>query len=903
MKNNFDLHFRPLFKLPASSNVLWILFKFINFVSLISSAYSTNLSFNQTHQLSHSFDQTYQKNVNNSVVEQFDRLNQFNPSVFLKRINNDHQADESSSSLSADQVNYRSTSANYQADYRTSSIPLTSASNHQTFSHSDTNYHQAVPFGHSANQPASANYQTSYQSPPLDYPVSLAADQSNYQSLRASVHNRIKSNIRQHNNRKYVNSRRREDRQTDDERADEEKYSTEYNDEENKKSDAIDYDIDQPTRAAEEESKQQNEKTDYKTDYDTEDYHHKQNDRNTNRGSKESNKDHRRDSDSRDSSRDYDERKAEEDSMHMSDEDGPTRDDPKDDEDSVNEGIKEDDFKDNDTFKNEDEPFKGGGDAKDSADSQNAMKKDSVAIRFQPIPKYSKPFSPKKEWPKYESFDDPMEGSKHKSKKFGESSMDDIFGEKTKALDEKSKVFGEKDKDGFGERSKFSMDDEKASNHQKANSKEVNYSVFGLNPINLEEKSKSISANNFERHEELLIELLKRRFLNKQQRLLELNKREKRRKFLSDIDESFSLKELNEEVAKYAAVEGKLNQLISLIQKQQNPRELTRFSSSPVNDPVFGQLWPLDDGGRSLKPPRKSNRSKARANLFGSNGHLFPLNRLPLSHPNMGSWSTVANSQLNNQANNYVTKSSNTFQHRMPAASYSPNYPTGHPQGYSPSYSQDYRSSNDINSAGYQPSSTYLSTLKTSLPASFNAKSSYVSGGFASNGESGSPYSGTYSSSFGDSSYSSSNKSPYSGSYIDAYNSGVYHNALASALSSVINNPNLLGYPNPNYVSVKRYPIYKFIRPIEQPAEQATSGRKLNPLNERLNALSGLFGGGADKNYANNQTKTSDLISSILQSAPDSTGFRKLAPTKYQYRLMQRLSPSIPLRRLIHDDR
>lgn len=891
MKNEFDfLHFRPLFKLPASSvvHLLWlVLVSFANFLS--SSAHLSNPQLNQTHQLGQvqSFNRTHPANESSSAVRPFNQV------AFLKRINHDHQPTngERLSGLSVSQ-----TKPNHQ-HAAFSNHPA--STNHPTFA----NYHQ--PFAHAAHQlePTSSSHRAAYQEG--GYPVALSAaaadHRANYQSLSANVHNRIKSNIRQHHNRKYVrsNSKRREDRPTDEERREDERYSTEYNEDEelnNKKPDATDYVGDQrANKETDEENRQQNEKTDYKTD-DTEDYPQKGRQggsRNVNRDSDEDYGDSSRDSggdSERESSRDYDERKVDDDSMHMSDEDSPLKseDGPKEDEDSVDDRMKEDDDL-KDTFKNEEDTFKKGDDQNKERDTgpmddqSIAMKKNSVALRFLPIPKYSRPFSPKKERPKYDSIEDTIEGSKLNSRtRFAESSMGS-FDERTKA--------------SFGERSKFTLDDEKTLPDQiKENSKEVNYSVFGLNPINLEERSNSSDLfphNNFEKHEELLIELLKRRFLNNQKRMLELKKREKRRQFLNEIDESFSLRKLNQEAAKYATIERKLNRLINLIQEQQNQRELTRFTSHPATG--FGSFWTQQADGLLKQPTtRKPSRSKLApsVNLFGPNAHLYPLNRYSLSRPaasQFGSWSN----ELAGTADNFDSKF-NHFDYRAPA-NYRPFYLSSvHPASYR----------SGLKGTNY-PTAGYSSTK----------------GSFGSHADS------EFGNAYGASSYGSSYGpigSLYGltgSSYGTPYGTNAYQNALTGALNSVMSSAlsqssgsqsaNHANYPNHRI----KFPIYKFIRPTEQAVEQATSNRKLTPLNERLNSLalnglslSNLFGGSASDNSnlansdgnSNNQTKTtpitSDLINSILQSATDSSDFRKLAPVKYQYRLLRRLSPSIPLR-------
>lgn len=753
------------------------------------------------------------------------------------------------------------------------------------------------------------------------------------------MHNQIRSNFRQFNNRKYEKSKRREDRQTDEdrgrddergrdeepgkdeerkrdeERAEEEKYSTEYNDEDGNKN-APDYEAGLRTnRQPDEESKPPNEKTDYRPDYDTEDDPQRGRQKSS-EYSKESDQGRDYSKDSResgsDSSRDYDERKADEDSVHMPDDDSPPKDDPKEDlkedEESADERAKEDDdFKDDDTFKNEE------NENKDSAtDSPLNRAKDSVALRFLPIPKYSRPFTPKKERskheprnePKYEPIDEPINQKSKFSRSFGESS--NSFGEMD-SFDEKTT------KPGFGGRSKFLSDDEK-SLPDDLKEKEVNYSAFGLNPINLESHG-SPSGDHFERNEELLIELLKRRFLNSQKRMLELKKQEKRRQFLNEIDESFSIRQLNQEAEKYAAVERKLNRLINLIQAQQNQRELTRFTSQPT----MGSLWTDSPAGRAMRQPtRKLIRSKfaaaASANLFGPNAHLYPWNRLPLSRP-FASWPNQELPATANQPANY--ESSNNLDYRLPA-----NYAA---HGYrAPYYSAHH-------SANYRPTSNgYRSGLKENhRPAGY--KASYVAGR-GNTGDGGNVY-GSYGNSYISPSVNPSINpaiNPSINPSLNPYVNGVYQPALASALNSVTQNVFTQSPSSPpNHPVVKRYPIYKFIRPIEQAVEQATSNRKLTPLNERLNSLNSLslnnlslnslllnnlFGGaGGDKNAEgnsnnpppNNQAKTTptnDLIGSILQSASESTGFRKLAPNKYQYRLLHRLSPAIPLRdRSIND--
>lgn len=212
-------------------------------------------------------------------------------------------------------------------------------------------------------------------------------------------------------------------------------------------------------------------------------------------------------------------------------------------------------------------------------------------------------------------------------------------------------------------------------------------------------------GSKFEKNEELLIELLKKRVLSNQQRLLEIKKQEQRKQFQNEIDESFYLRKINQEVQKYGEIEKKLNRLINLIQNQQKYKNLNRLSNYPSTKDIYNSLSSsfgdsfdsafgnsLNNQGnlqtleqkffeQKLMPNNKKNRSRPLS-LFGSNAYFYPPNRFPFyrpltkpisNHPTSNQFTNNLNgwfSQLATSNKNQQTQSS------FPRAHYSNlNYP------------------------------------------------------------------------------------------------------------------------------------------------------------------------------------------------------------------------------------
>ena len=635
---------------------------------------------------------------------------------------------------------------------------------------------------------------------------SKARRKAGYADYEDQIRSNLHSSIGKFSNRKYKSDhyRRREDRPIDE--TTKEKYNGEEDDSTNAKKSDSDYDEMSKTNKdgrspADEEGRQANEKTDY--DSPDSDYKGRQT---------------KLDNDARD----YDTKVEDE---HLA-EDEIAKEDSVDD-DKLKDDM-DDRFKDDDSFHSTDKEDEYDlNSLRHQSEVKDSLKND-VALRFSPTtPAYSRPFTPSDKL-EYNSIDDSIANMKDASK-------DSPMGS---SLDDK----------------KDDLKDELKDNSKE----EVNYSIYDLNRINSPTEKRNSDLRTYEKHEELLIELLKKRFLNDQKRLLEQKKQEQRKQFLNEIvDDSFSLRKLESQAVKYAMLEKKLNRLINLIQEQQKNRDLSRFHHYPTNQPrdflgTFNSFLGADQlDSQALEQRLKSNK-KNRLHLkplFGPDAHFYPTNRFSFYRPTK----SYANNNVNSNRNH-------SPEHRSPEQNqlnWFNDYLASNPSGYVNSNPSGYANSNpsgyaNINPPNYQTTTRYPPT-------------NYPSG------------------------YVSNNPPDYASS-----NPANYQTTTRYPPTRYPSNYQMPMYPD---YTVKRYPIYKKIKSNQSPdqpvkptsnqfSERLVNGFSFNNLSLKSN----LFGGGG--------AKQTGLFSSILQPT-EPNSFRKLnslSPIKYQYNLLHNLQPSIPLR-------